>query len=214
MGPRRTHQRRPYHSIVKRAFDGPCRKVHRDVRDMGPPGSSFHSGTHTLHLQMGLNGRWGRRCWDCPIVLKQSVGVPSVAIKTIATSQVTSKTTPPTHNCSRDSSLSTTSSPRPPVATSFRMLSLSSPRLFLLRDTTRNRSRPCRRSMFLFHGARSHSFFFTLRPPPFLVVGTGIFPGPFALGTSPDPENGHRPDETGVPASSVYLGRMLHLFGP
>jgi len=33
---------------------------------MGPPGWSFHSGTHTLHLQMGLNGRWGRRCWDCP----------------------------------------------------------------------------------------------------------------------------------------------------
>jgi len=66
LGPRRTHQRRPYRSIGQRAFDGPCSKVHRDVWDMGPPGWSFHSGTHTLHLQMGLNGRWGRRRWDCP----------------------------------------------------------------------------------------------------------------------------------------------------
>jgi len=62
----RTHQRRPYRLIGQRAFDGPCGKVHRDVWDMGTPGWSFHSGTHTLHLQMRLNGRWGQRCWDCP----------------------------------------------------------------------------------------------------------------------------------------------------
>ena len=33
---------------------------------MGPPGWSFLSVTHTLHFQMGLNGRWRRLCWDCP----------------------------------------------------------------------------------------------------------------------------------------------------
>jgi len=66
LGPRRTHQRRPYRSIGQSAFDDRCGKVHRDVWDTGPPGWSFHSVTHTLHLQMGINGRWGRRCWDCP----------------------------------------------------------------------------------------------------------------------------------------------------
>jgi len=73
LGPRRTHQRRPYRSIGQRAFDGPCSKLHRDVWDMGPAGWSFHSGTHTLHLQMGLNERWGRRCWDCPQSINDAV---------------------------------------------------------------------------------------------------------------------------------------------
>jgi len=68
LGPRRTHQRtcRPYRSIGQSAIDGRCGEVHRNVGEMGPPGWSFHSVTHALHLQMGLNGRWGRRCWDYP----------------------------------------------------------------------------------------------------------------------------------------------------
>jgi len=43
---------------------------------MGPPGWFFHSGTHTLLLQMGLNGGWVRRCWDCPDCTDAAHGPP------------------------------------------------------------------------------------------------------------------------------------------
>ena len=64
LGPHLNQQRRPYRSIGQSAVDGRYGKFYTDVWDMGPPGWSFHSVTHTLHLRMGLNGGWGRRCWD------------------------------------------------------------------------------------------------------------------------------------------------------
>jgi len=50
--------------------------------------------------------------------------------------------------------------------------------------------------------------------PPLSSSLALVFSGPFALGTSLNAENGRRPDETGVSASSVFLGNKLYLFGP
>jgi len=77
---------------------------------------------------------------DRPEVLDQPVGIPCPAMMTIATSRQSSKTTTPTHH------LVAAHTPRPAVPLSppwliyFRMLCLSTPWLFLLRDSTSNRT--------------------------------------------------------------------------
>jgi len=112
---------------------------------------------------------------DRPEVLNQPVGIPCPAIMTIATSRLSSKTTTPTHH------LAAAHTPRTAVPLSsslpiyLRMLSLSTPCLLLLRDSTSNRKSSLPKANISFSQSRSHSFFLALRPPPFFVIGSGIF---------------------------------------
>jgi len=114
--------------------------------------SFFSNGTSLLPAFSIAESAYSEECWAKTSasthlpppatsldVLNHPVGIPCPAMKTIATSPVTSETTPPTHH------LAAAHTPRPALPLSppwliyFRMLCLSTPCLFLLRDSTSNR---------------------------------------------------------------------------